>query len=1047
MERSNGGRQGRPTARAFGCAFSLICSTALAETSGVITGTVQDAESHSALPNVVVTATSPALIGEQIVITDASGDYRVPQLPPGVYSLRFEREDHKPFVRERIEVQPGYTLRFNAELLPEVAGATALDVVGKPPLIDVGSTQQGAVVDRDFIRTIPLSPPGLIASNNRSFENVALTVPTARADRYGVALNGTTSPENSYQIDGLSTRSPLVGVSGSQLSVEFVESVSVITGGYLPEFGRSTGGIIAANTRSGGNEFHGSIWATWTPGALSGHAHSTGTVTGSREEPHNIVDFGFSLGGYIVKDRLWFFVGVQPEFSRYSEYLELNPYRLNEDGTRYHDAQGKTQVEDTIYTKRYFADEHQIQYFGKLTYLLSDDHRIALSVTGTPSHSGGENAFAFGARRPGQTAPFFLWGTPSALFQDRFDGTFDAVLKLTSAFANKRVLLDVTGGWHHEDHISKPADGSKLGSSDPTAQVNQPDMAWAQRSLTAFEDLPPSVAANCLSDGHGGVERCGTVYYTGGFGGVRNERADSVQLRGVLTFLFQGLGHHVLKLGADGEVSVTDVTIGYTGGAVLSELTPDEYAPDGAIDSIKYGYPTGPDQVKELPFAQSRARSVLVGAFVQDSWNVLDRVTLNVGLRFDTQTLYGAGDVVALTFPHEWSPRVGLIWDPTQQGRSKLYASYARYYENVPLDLAVRAFGSEYRIEGTYLAPAGDCHPRSPTTASCATPDRLIAGGTWIPPNPTWASFGSVRTAVDPAIKPPSEDEVVAGLDYQLLPNTRASVAFTHRNIVDWVEDMSNAAYFIGNPGQGVGSSFPRAIRVYNSVVVSIDKIYADLWLGQLSYTYQNLHGNLDGLFRAADGQLDPNVISDFDIQRLMVNRLGPLAGDIRHTIKAYVAKDFVVSPALSFVLGAAYVGSSGPPIDFVGANTLTPAYRNGHVFIFPRGAAGRLGWVHTIDLNGGVTFRFSSRTSLTLQVNVFNLFNFQQVTRVANMYTRFPHGVLPVPNGNPATDKDKIVSDRTGKPLNPAFIESDFLQPTAYQPVRQVRFQARVSF
>ena len=1043
MERSNRRRRVGPRVRASGLALGLFCSTALAQSNGVITGTVQDAASHSALPNVVVTATSPSLIGEQVVLTDGAGEYRVPQLPPGIYSLRFEREDHKPFARDRIEVQPGYTLRFNAELIPEVAGATEIDVVGKPPLIDVGSTQQGSVVDRDFIRTIPLSPPGGVASNNRSFENVALTVPTARADRYGVALNGTTSPENSYLIDGLSTRSPLVGISGSQLSVEFVESVSVITGGYLPEFGRSTGGIIAANTRSGGNEFHGSIWGTWTPGALSGRAHSTGTVTGSREEPHNIVDFGFSLGGYIVRDRLWFFVGVQPEFSRYSEFLELNPYRLNEDGTRYHDAHGKTQVEQTIYTKRYFADEHQIQYFGKLTYLLSDDHRIALTVTGTPSHSGGENAFAFGARRPGQAAPFFVWGTPGSLFLDRFDGTFDTVLKLTSAFANKTVLLDVTGGWHHEDHITKPADGSKLGSTDPTALVNQPDMQWAgRRSLTEFEDLPPSVAANCLSDGHGGVERCGTAYYTGGFGGVRNERVDSFQLRGVLSLLFQGLGHHVLKLGADTEVSFADATFGYTGGALLREL-----GPDGPIDGVRYGYLTAPDQEKDVPAPHSRARSVLVGAFIQDSWSILDRVTLNVGVRFDTQTLYGAGDQVALTFPHEWSPRVGLIWDPTQQGRSKLYASYARYYENVPLDLAVRGFGSEVLVEGTYLPAAGECHPRSPTTASCATPDRLIPGATWIPPNPTWASGGLVRVAVDPAIKPPSEDEVVAGLDYQVLPNTRASLAYTHRNIVDWVEDMSDSTYFIGNPGEGVGSTLPKAIRVYNSFVVSLDKIYADLWLTQVSYTYQNLHGNLDGLFRAADGQLDPNVISDFDIQRLMVNRLGPLAGDIRHTIKAYVAKDFVVSSALSFVLGAAYVGSSGPPIDFVGANSLTPGYRNGHVFIFPRGAAGRLGWVHTIDLNGGVTFRFSGSTSLSLQVNVFNLFNFQQVTRVANNYTRSPNGVLPVPNGNPATDKDKIVSDVTGKPLNPAFIEPDFLQPNQYQPVRQVRFQARMSF
>ena len=1032
-------------ARAAGWALFLICSGALAQGSGVITGTVQDAATQAPLPNVLVTATSPALLGEQVVLTDAAGEYRVPQLPPGTYALRFEREDHKPYAREGIEVPPAYTLRFNAELVPEIAGSSTIVVVGKPPLIDVASTQQGEVVDQDFIRNIPLSPPGSVGSHNRSFENLALTAPTARLDRYGVALNGTTSPENSYLIDGLSTRNPTYGISGSQLSVEFVESVSVVTGGYLPEFGRSTGGIISANTRSGGNEFHGSIWGTWTPGSLSGRAHSTSTVVGTREEPHNIVDFGFSLGGYIIKDRLWFFVGVQPEFSRYSEYLELNPYRLNDDGTRYTDAHGNTEVENSIYTRRYFADEHQIQYFGKLTYLVSDDHRIALTFTGTPSTSGGEHAFPFAGPRPGVPNAFLAWGTPGALFNQRYDGTFDTVLKLSSAFAGKTVLLDVLGGWHHADHSLKPADGSKLGSSDPTALVNQPSMTWADRSLTEFEDLPASVVADCLSDGHGGLERCGTVYFTGGPELLSTAREDSFQVRAVLTFLFQGLGHHVLKVGADGEVAILDHSSGFSGGASAAELEVDGY-----IDASRYGYLTAPDRETDVSIVRSRSKSVFFGAFVQDSWSILDRVTLNAGVRFDAQTLYGSRDVVAVTFPHEWSPRVGLIWDPTQQGRAKLYASYARYFENVPLDLADRGFGTEVTIEGTYAPASGACGPRAPTTTSCVAPDRLVREGTFIPPNPTWFIHSSAqRVPVDPALKPPSEDEWVAGIDYELLPHTRLSLAYTHRNIVDWVEDMADVGvtYFIGNPGQGIGTAFPKVVRVYNSFVLSLEKTYANLWLTQLSYAYQNLHGNLDGLFRAVSGQLDPNITSDFDVQRLMVNSLGPLAGDVRHTVKAYAAKEFVAGPALSFVLGAAYVGSSGRPIDFRGASTQTGGYRNNYVFIFPRGSAGRLGWVHTVDVNAGLSVRFSSSTSLTLGVNIFNLFNFQQVTAVSPQYTRWPHGVAPVPNGNPATDKGKILDDRTGKPLNPAFVEPDFLQPTFYQPVRQVRFQARVSF
>src|SRR5262249_3426649 len=172
---------------------------------------------------------------------------------------------------------------------------------------------------------------------------------------------------------------------------------------------------------------------------------------------------------------------------------------------------------------------------------------------------------------------------------------------------------------------------------------------------------------------------------------------------------------------------------------------------------------------------------------------------------------------------------------------------------------------------------------------------------------------------------------------YEVLRNTRAGLAYTHRQIATWVEDMSfneGGAFFIGNPGRGIGAVYPSAHRIYNAFVVSLDRTFSDLWLAQVSYSYQNLKGNLEGYYREQNGQLDPGVNSDFDLQRLEVNREGPLTGDIRHTIKAYLAKQFVLSPAWSLTLGAGYTGSSGPPIDFVGASSL---YGDGEVYLFPR--------------------------------------------------------------------------------------------------------------
>jgi outer membrane receptor protein involved in Fe transport len=1043
--------------RIVACTLALVPVSAIAQsgsviTGGVLTGTVVDASTRAPVPNVVVTATSPGLQGEQVVLTDETGTYRVPQLPSGTYTLRFEREGYKPLAKEGIDLPAGYTLRFNPELFPEVAGATTVSVVGENPLVDVGSTQQGAVVEREFIQNIPLNPPNMIGANNRSFENVALSVPGVHADLYGVGIKGATSPENAYLIDGMSTRQAYFGVRGSPLSVEFVDSVSVLTGGYLPEYGRATGGIIAANTRSGGNEFHGSIWGTWTPGALAGSAHAveaSQSAVSFRSQPHNIVDFGLSLGGYLIKDRLWFFVGVQPEFSRYRIYRELTPFRINSDGSLYTDTNGRPQLEPPIYTDSHFADEHQIQYIGKLTYLINEDHRLSLTVTGTPSSSGSANSYSFSSLNPGQVGSPV--GRPSAIFVPFVDNTFDVVGKLSSSFAGKRVLLDVIGGWHHEDNDFRAADGSKLGSTGPAALANQPRVNWGvlaggrpQRSLTEFETLPPSVVADCLSDGNGGRTRCATTYFTGGPAFLSNNRFDTFQGRVISTFLFQAFGHHVVKLGFDGEVSTYDDTFGYSGGALFREL--------GAGGPLRAqgltGYLTGPDQEVDVPVVSYRTRTAILAGFVQDSWSVLDRVTLNVGVRYESQTVYGAGDLVALSFPNEWSPRVGVIWDLTQQGRSKLYASYARYYENIPLFISDNAFGSAVFLQARYAPASGDCNPASATTVSCGSKSNLTPG-TWVPPNTSWhMTVPNIHDTVDPESRPPSVDEWAAGFQYELFPHTRASLAYTHRNIVSWVEDMTvtQSNYFIGNPGFGIGSSFPQARRVYNSIVVAVDKVYANGWLAQLSYTYQNLTGNIEGLFQTEIGQLAPNLTESFDILKLAANHEGPLPGDIRHTIKAYAAKEFVLAPWFTVTTGAAYVGSSGAPISWLGANNVN-GYGDGAVYIFPRGSGGRLPWQHTIDVNGALNFRFSSATILTLSVNVFNLFNFQTATAVDQNYTHYPQGVSPVPNGNPATDRAKIVDDVTGLPLQPSQINPQFLQPTAYQPVRQVRFQARLSF
>ncbi|QRK14154.1 von Willebrand factor type A domain-containing protein [Archangium violaceum] len=124
------------------CVLLLLSAPAMADS--VIVGKVTSAENKKPLADVVITATSPNLQGEQVVVSDAQGNYRIPQLPPGVYTLRFEKESFKPFARTDIQLRLDRTIRVNVELLPE-SFAEVIEVTGRAsrPLIDLGAIGKG----------------------------------------------------------------------------------------------------------------------------------------------------------------------------------------------------------------------------------------------------------------------------------------------------------------------------------------------------------------------------------------------------------------------------------------------------------------------------------------------------------------------------------------------------------------------------------------------------------------------------------------------------------------------------------------------------------------------------------------------------------------------------------------------------------------------------------------------------------------------------------------------------------------------------------------
>ncbi|MFP2905043.1 TonB-dependent receptor domain-containing protein [Pyxidicoccus sp. 3LFB2] len=1053
----------------------LYGSAAFAQSSTMI-GTVIDAQSRQPVPDVVVTATSPNLQGEQTVVSDAQGNYRIPQLPPGVYTLRFEKEQFKPYARSDVQLRLNRTIRVNVELLPESLGEV-VEIVGAPPTIDVGSTTTGVNVDQEFIKRIAVARPGGKGGAARSFESLAELAPGAQTDNYGVSINGATSPENGYVVDGLSTNDPAYGVNASPLSIEFVQDVNIITGGYMPEFGRSTGGVINAVTRSGSNEFHGTVFANWTPGPLEGDrklVRNEGTVITGLNELQNLGDFGATLGGPILKDKLWFFAGFAPSFTRYQHTRALNALQIDESRNAYAEDENGFTIANLIpgSERQYYADSRSVQYMGKLTYLINQDHNVSVSLNGTPSSTGGLGKLTLDPRTgllPGAQA-----SRPGdfGLTENKSNATALG-LKYAGAFMDKQVLVDANLGWFHQTASTLPGDGSALGSSQGLAGYSR--MAYVnERALTVFESLPAGQEGACdpyeytdeAGDPHT-LQRCpANGYAVGGPGFMSDAKLDRYQANAKATYLLNALGTHVLKAGVDTEFLVYDQTKAYGGGVYYQEV---DY---GVLsDFRRYGYQTGPDSPITQLTQQSKSTGTTVGGFVQDSWSLANRVTLNIGVRYDVQAMYGGNGDLSLILGNQWSPRVGAIVDPFANGRAKFFVNFARYYEAVPLNLLDRSFPPERRINAQRaMAEPGSgeegCDPssRESQATACQDRDNVIAiAETSRNPNRLYTGGKTESTPVDPDITPQSSDEIVVGAEYEVLANTRLGANYTHRDMNSVIEDMSRDdgnTYFLGNPGSGFAKEFPKPERNYDAVTVYLNRTFADGWLAQANYTWSRLYGNYPGLFRPETAQLDPNILSDFDLVDLLENRTGLLPFDRTHAIKVFGAKEFNVTNALSASIGLSYRGNSGTPINYFGAHA---AYGEDESFILPRGAGGRTPWINTIDSNIGVNYRVSKDSVVSFTLDVFNLFNFQGVDQVDQTYTT--EYALPLKGGK-ASDIENPVgvigwqegAERDDDPSTPNVDESqfgtvendvnkNFKNPTRYQPPRQVRFGIRYTF
>src|SRR5262249_27829848 len=220
-----------------------------------------------------------------------------------------------------IDLLTGQTLKLDAKMSVG-AVATSVQVTDIIPLIDTESALVTHSVSRQEIESLPKS---------RTFQHLAITAPGVNAGEIegGFQVNGASSAENTFIIDGVATESAIDGRSRQNAPPEYIEEIQIRTAGVEALYGGSLGGVISAVTKSGGDAFHGEAWFYYDGASLSAgparrltlDPRDNKSVAYYQDEKgtNNQYEPGFSLGGPIKKDLLYFFTSWSPRWTRQDE--------------------------------------------------------------------------------------------------------------------------------------------------------------------------------------------------------------------------------------------------------------------------------------------------------------------------------------------------------------------------------------------------------------------------------------------------------------------------------------------------------------------------------------------------------------------------------------------------------------------------------------------------------------------------------------------------------------------------------------------------------
>ncbi|HEY8379329.1 MAG TPA: TonB-dependent receptor [Nannocystis sp.] len=1138
---------------------AMAPNLALAASDVTISGVVTDQNTGQKIAGALVIIQCTCLQGAREVMTNADGLYTFRNLPQGKYTVQVLYQDAN--VNKTMDVPPGAKMRANFQIDPKFKFRVDIEVQTKTR----NDAAQVTKVKMDQARNIP------IGGTNRDFTAVVDMSPTASRDAAGIRFGSSTGAEAKYVVDGQNATSPAFGTVGATIVQEFIDEVEVVEGVFDAEDGGAAGGLVRARRVGGSNKLRGQVLFRITPRIASPRFIDATDESLRVAEVGNYIGEGVvTLSGPIIKDKLFFAVGVAPSGSNNSLIQSFYRRRDKDRSGGYEECAYENGTNDCAANGNYidsvkFAEQRfrtgrfTMGWFATLDWQINPKHRLRLSGGGGPElrrrsyrQPAGSEPLSFGTN-PNQTlggASRVASGVVNDSFGRDLANGVQVGVDYEGRVANDKLEIDASlfysraksvTAWKLENEEQRYIPLTQETDSQGRNLYDLLDRDGAVRLVQGVDEA-------CNNANLPGLTCPTRVWLSGGIGSYGHAIQDRVGGKLALTHFFSGkkAGAHQLKYGTEidsvrfkqrTQYSGQNDPDFYTNCSEMGLQGAGEYCFDPSTGQYLLGNAVSPNRVnnnrivivdsdnpdnrRTLGFGRVRyeqedlrAIATPIGAgirvpayastlttqnyaiFLQDKWSILSNLYLNAGVRWEMQDMKDVFGKRNIFINDNVAPRVSLVYDWTDEGKSRLYASYGWFYQQLPVILNNRAFGGLVNVTRSYRA--SDC--ATPVLIGGEARDRAVNG------NPTeWcvdfnqSTTGLTAGAVVPKLRGMYSQKFVVGYEQEVIEDLLVGVKWQHDSLGRAVEDVSTNGglnFIIANPGESVsqadiarqqdrcdqlqnqfnetdpdsdqrdvlarelnrckfladaftkvGNMYTKPIRNYDAWVFHVTKRFAKNWMLQASYIYSRLIGNYDGFVNRNTGSIDIGTATTYDIPELVRNSYGPLWDNRPHTIKFDGYYQFDLKKAGRLTLGLNFRYQSGTPISVFADNNRYPGQFL--VYAIPRGAGGRLEPNYYANVGISYAYPLPGEVELEVTARLVNITNNKAVLRVDETYSYSQGRAIA---GGDLDDLKHAKVQSSNAPTS--FFQRQILQPqgnflvqTQFQQPISAQFELRLRF